>query len=67
MFLILTEKETRLRVLVNISQITSIVECEDDSAFIETAVEDEEYSRGFYTKERFDDIFDILSDQIKIN
>ncbi len=65
--LILTEKDTGLRVIISISKISSIVECEDGTAFVEQTVEDEEFSRGFYTQQTFDDIFNILSDKIKIN
>ncbi len=68
-FVIFKEKGTFLRIILPIDKITSIVECEDETAFVETGLDknDERYSRGFYVEQKFDDIMYLLSDKIKIN
>ena len=52
-FLEVTEKQDNIKVILPLSEIRSITQCNDLSAFIETGLDSKGNSTGFYTKELF--------------
>ena len=60
-FLQCSERETNIKVLIPLDKILSISHSTDDnSAFIETHIDENNDGIGFYTKETFDEIVEQL-------
>lgn len=65
MLFLITNKETNNRVILPIDSVSSIVELENNNAFVTLfGLSDCGESLGIETKEKFDDIMSILSKNI---
>lgn len=65
-FIIVVEKDTLKRIILPLSKILSIVECDDGDAFFETETLDDCSSTGVYTTVKFADILQMLADKILV-
>ena len=66
-FVVIVEKDTQKRILMPLSNILSIVDCENGDTFFETATLDDCSSTGVCSVVKFDEVMSILANKILVN